>query len=120
MERIQFITHQGKRILYLDFSSCKAEEVNELMEKAKPVFKAEPLNSILVLDNTTNTHFTPETTKLLGEFMEHNKPYVKAAAVFGASGLLKIVLGGAQRASNRTLNVCETETEAKDWLAGLD
>jgi len=119
MDRISFITHKSKKILFLNFADCKPEEVISVMEKAKPVFAAQALDSVLVMDNVTNTHFNPDTVKALGEFMAHNKSYVKAAAVFGASDMLKIVLKGGERASQRQLQIFDTEEQAKDWLVAL-
>ena len=117
MERVRFITHKGKRILYVDFSDCKVPEALALMEKAKPVFASQSLNSILALDNVTNTGFNSEGVKALGEFVKHNKPFVRAVALFGASDMLKIVFNSTERNSNRTFPLFDTEEEAKDWLA---
>jgi hypothetical protein len=116
MEKYQFITYKGKRILYIDFSNCKSEEVIELFEKSKPVFKSQPPNSVLVLDNITNARFNTEVMKGLGEFMLHNKPYVRAAAIIGANDMAKVMLLGGERAAKRSLEVFDTELAAKDWL----
>jgi hypothetical protein len=116
MERVRFITHKGKRILYVDFSNCKSAEAIALLDQARPVFASQPLGSVLALDNVTNTGFSPEGVKALGEFVLHNKPYVRAAALFGATDMLKVILNGTERKSNRSFPIFDTEEEAKDWL----
>jgi hypothetical protein len=51
------------------------------------------------------------------EFTKHNKPYVKASAVVGISGIKKIIFHAVMLFSGRKIHACDTLEQAKDWLA---
>ncbi len=117
MERIRFIQHKGKEILFLDFSACKAGEVLLVIDKAAPVIAGRPEKSLLTLSNVTNARFDDTVSQRMKEFTAHNKPFVKAAAVVGITGLKKIVFEAVMLFSKRKLHAFETVEQAKDWLA---
>ena len=48
-ERIQFIQHQDKEILLLDFSDSRTDEVLRIIEAAKKVIRSRPESSLLTL-----------------------------------------------------------------------
>ena len=50
------------------------------------------------------------------QFSAHNKPYVKAAAVVGITGLKKIIFGAVMAFSRRNLESFEDMEQAKRWL----
>jgi hypothetical protein len=117
MERVRFIRHRDKEILFLDFSACKAGEVLLVIDKAKPVIAARPEKSLLTLSDVTNARFDDTVSQRMKEFTVHNKPFVKAAAVVGITGLKKIVFEAVMLFSQRKLHAFETIEQAKDWLA---
>jgi hypothetical protein len=47
MDRVRFITHQGKQILFMDAMNCGAEEVIELLTEVQRTVTAQPRNSVL-------------------------------------------------------------------------
>jgi len=47
-ERIRFISHEGKRILFVDFSKCSAQEV-EKISLVPDYVTAEPRGLVLIL-----------------------------------------------------------------------
>jgi hypothetical protein len=55
-------------------------------------------------------------SKVLKEFTTFNKPYVKAGAVLGASGLLKFEFDIVTKFSGRILARFDNPEEAKNWL----
>ncbi len=83
MERVRFIRHSDKEILFLDFSSCKPGEVFLVIDKAKPVIAGQPEKSLLTLSDVTNARFDDTVSQRMKEFTAHNKAFVKAAAVVG-------------------------------------
>ena len=117
MERVQFIRHKDKEILFLDFSECKAEEVVLIIDKAKSVIARQPEKSLLTLSNVTNARFDDTVSQRMKEFTAHNKPFVKAAAVVGVTGLKKIVFEAVMLFSKRKIHAFATIEQAKDWLA---
>jgi hypothetical protein len=116
MERINFITHQGKQILVLDFSNSKPDEVLRTIEQAKGVISKQPPNSLLTLTNTTGTRFDDEVTAQMKAYAAHNKPYVRAGAAIGITGLRKIIFDAILLFSSRKLATFDTIEAAKDWL----
>jgi len=116
MERIRFVQHNGKEILFLDFSECKAGEVPALIAESKTVIRTKPANSLLTLTDVTNTRFDDNVTAGMKEFAAHNKPYVKAAAVVGITGLKKILFDAVMVFSKRKIHAFDSVEQAKAWL----
>ncbi len=117
MERVRFIRHNGKEILFLDFSECKAGEVLLVIDRAKPVIAARPGKSLLTLSDVTNARFDETVSQRMKEFTAHNKPFVKAAAVVGIAGLKKILFEAVMLFSKRKIHAFETIEKAKNWLS---
>ncbi len=117
MERIQFIQHKGKQLLYLDLVNAKSTEVVQLVKDATPVIAAQPEKSLRTLTNVTNMAFNSEATEALKQFTKHNKPYVIAGAVVGVTGLKQIIYNAVLKFSGRNLVAFDTLDEAKNWLA---
>ena len=116
MERVNFITHQNKQILHIDFSNSKPDEVLRVIEQAKAVIKKQPPNSVLTLTDSTGTRFDDEVTKSMKEYAAHNKPYVRAGAAIGITGLRKIIFEAILLFSSRKLATFDSIDAAKDWL----
>jgi predicted RND superfamily exporter protein len=117
MGRINFIEQRGKRILFLDFSDCHIDEVLKTIEEARQVIKVQAENSLLTLSDVTDARFNTEVTRAMKELTEHNKPYVKAAAVVGITGMKKIIYDAITKLSKRNIATFDDLESAKDWLA---
>lgn len=115
-EKIRFIHHEGKKILYLDFSRSKAEEVLQTIGAAKKVIAAHPEKSLLTLTDVTDARFNEAVTREMKEFAAHNRPYVRAAAVVGITGLKKIIFDAVVAFSQRKLSAFDDLEQAKQWL----
>ena len=116
MSRVKFIIHKGKEILFIDFSNCKVEEIKPITEEAKAIIAVQPPNSLLTLTDVTETRYNHEATKTLKEYVAHNRPYVKFAAVIGVTGLKKVVYDGISMFAKRKLALFNSIEIAKDWL----
>ncbi len=117
-ERVKFIKHQDRDILYLDFSNSKTDQVLKIIEDAKEVIRTKPEKSILTLTDVTNARFNDAVGESMKQFAAHNKPYVKAGAVIGITGLKKIIFGAVMAFSKRNLESFDDIEEAKRWLVG--
>jgi hypothetical protein len=117
MERVRFITHQGKKILLIDFSNSAPKEVIEVIEQAKSVIKTQPLGSLLTLTDTTGTRFNEEVSVKMKEYAAHNKPYVRAGAAVGITGLRKIIFNATLLFSRRNITTFDDLEAAKNWLS---
>jgi hypothetical protein len=115
-ERVKFIKHQERDILLLDFSNSGAEEVLKIIEDAKKVICTKPPNSLLTLTDVTNARFNEEVGEGMKQFTAHNKPYVKAGAVVGITGLKRIIFGAVMTFSKRKLESFDDVEQAKCWL----
>jgi hypothetical protein len=117
MDRVVFIKHNGKELLYLDFSNCKPIDVFLVIDEAKKTIRTRPENSVLTLTDVTNMRFDDRVTQQMKEFTTHNKPYVRAAAVVGVEGVKKIILNAVMLFSKRKFHTFDTVDSAKNWLA---
>jgi hypothetical protein len=116
-ERVTFIEHKGKEILYLNLSDCSSEVYLETIEQAKGIIRNKPENSLLVLTYMSNSENTqPEVFHNLRYFVKNNKPHVKASAIIGVNGVHKMLVESLQQSTGRVFGIFEDEEEAKDWL----
>ena len=116
MARVEFIKHNGKEILFLDFSNCKPGDVFVIIEEAKRTIRTRPENTVLTLTDVTNMRFDEQVSEQMKSFTAHNKPYVKAAAVVGVEGIKKIVLNAVMLFSKRKFHTFDNRESAKAWL----
>ncbi len=116
MERVKFIDHKGKRILHLDFTNARADEVVHIIREAKGVIAKQPAQSIRTLTDVTDLKFNTDAAEAMKEFASHNKPYVAAAAVVGVTGLKKIIYNAVVKFSGRNLVAFDSIGQAKEWL----
>lgn len=121
MERVQFITYKGKRILVEDFSLlAPGSEFNHAIKKAKKLIAAEPKNSVLALFDSTNSSITADMLHQINEFTKANRPFIKKCATVGVNGLLQVALAKVSSYSNREFILCDTREEALDYLASIE
>jgi len=116
MKRVKYLYHNGRPILFLDFSGCNVEDFHISIKEAEKLIRAEPPNSILTLTDVTGAKYNLEVTKALKEFAIGNKPFVKAGAVVGLDALKKIIYNSIMHVSGRNLLAFDNIEKAKDWL----
>lgn len=116
MERVRFMQHNSKEILFINFSQCKTDEISAIIDKSKAVIRARPEHSLLTLTDVTDMRFDDKVSQQMKEFTSHNKPYVRAAAVVGITGLKKILFGAIMAFSKRKLHAFDSSEQAKAWL----
>jgi hypothetical protein len=118
MERVAFTTYKGKKILVEDFTAMKGSpEFFDQLKYAQNTIAAEPAKSVLAVFDVTNTHYNTEMLSAVKDFTKANSPFVKAAAVVGIEGLLKIALTAVGTASGRPFITFPDRQAAMDWLA---
>ena len=82
MERVKFIEHREKKILHIDLSDCSVELALQIIEESKKIMRQQLENSVLTLTDINNDNaFIPDLFHAMREFVQHNKPYVRASAV---------------------------------------
>ena len=118
MDRVRFITHQGKQILFIDITNCAAEEVIELLTEVQRIVTAQPPKSVLTLSDLTGAQFSRATITRMKEVAVFDRPYVKRAAFVGAQSLPKVFYEALKTFSQREFRKFKTQEEAMDWLVG--
>lgn len=118
MDRAGFIEHRGVRILLLDFSRVMdSDTALAAIAQAKRVIALQPHDSLLTLTNVEGSHFDSTVVTALRELVEHNRPYVRAGAVVGLSGLMRVVFSTLIRLTGRNIRAFDDLDAAKDYLA---
>jgi len=101
----------------MDFSKlANTEEIKSVISESVRHIRVQPKESLLTLTIIEDMHFSNEIKDLFSEFMKGNKPYVKAGAVVGLSGLQQIVYNGLMKITGRDIRSFSNELIAKDWL----
>ncbi len=116
MDRVRFITHEGKQILFIDVTNCAAEEVIELLTEVQHTVTAQPPKSVLTLSDLTGARFSRSAVTRMKEVAVFDRPYVKRAAFVGAQSLPKVFYEALKTFSQREFRKFKTREEAKDWL----
>ncbi len=117
MGRVELLEHAGKRIVAIDFSHCGPAQLGPLFDEAKKLIAAQGTGAALTLTDVTETRFDDEISKSFKTYLEHNKPFVKAAAVLGLSGLRKALFTAINVAVRRDVRPFDDRESALTWLA---
>jgi hypothetical protein len=119
MSKIQHLVHDRKPIFHMDFSNMKnSTEIKSLISESVRYIRVQPPASLLTLTNIQGMHFSNEIKELFTDFVKGNKPYVKAGAVIGMSGMQQIVYNGLMKVTGRDIKAFSNAEDAKNWLAG--
>lgn len=117
VSRIAFIEHQGHRILQVDFSGLRRhEDALPVFEEVRALVETQPLGSVLSLTDVSGSAFDPQIIEALKDLAVHNRPYVRAAAVTGAAGVLQVALAIVNQFSDRKIASFTDVERAKEWL----
>ena len=116
MDRVRFITHQGKQILLTDLTNCAAEEVIELLTEVQRIVTVQPRKSVLTLGDFTGAEFSRAAVTRMKEVAVFDRPYVKRAAFVGAESLPEVFYEALKTFSQREFRKFKTREEAMDWL----
>ncbi|WP_420580361.1 hypothetical protein [Reichenbachiella sp.] len=119
---IQHITHEGKAIMYADYSACKQsdQQLALLEEVAVEIAKTpEPTLLLVSYEGVSGGIAYMNRLKELGNtvFKEH----MKCSAVLGINGIKKILFNGYNRATGATnVSAFDSRDEALDWLVKFE
>lgn len=119
MSKPQLVVHNGKSIYHMDFSNLHdPAEIENVIKESIRYIRLQPPTSVLTLTNIQGMHFNTEIKGLFNDFIKGNKPYVKAGAVIGISGMQQILYNGLMKVTGRDIKAFEKAEEAKNWLTG--
>ncbi len=117
MSFVQKTNHQGKQILIFDFALKDKETVFKILEEGKTEVAKHPLSSLYVLTDVSGLRFNTDISEAFKDFAAHNKPYIKASALVGITGLQKIAYTAIMTFTKRNIPIFPTREEALNWLA---
>jgi hypothetical protein len=117
MERIRFITHEGKKILELDLARCSAAELEKVVRGLPDYVTAEPLASVRMLVDFSGASFDAEALRTMKETAIFNKAHIRKTAWIGAESLPESHRDEVSKYSRREFPVFRERGEALEWLA---
>lgn len=120
MERVEFITHRGKQVLFINLAGCTPAEVMETCERVVDVVSSQPRGSVLLVADFTGAQLDREAVTLLKEGATRDKPFVRHAAWVGTSGIPETLMKSIVNFSTRKLTPFETVDQALDWIVTAD
>jgi hypothetical protein len=115
-DRIRFITHQGKRILFVDCSQLSADDLEKMSQLVPSYVSAEPKGSLLLLADFTGAHFDRDAIERMKQNTVYDRPYLKRSAWYGTDTLPHVFYEHLKNFSKRDLPTFKTREEALDWL----
>lgn len=115
-DRIRFFDHEGKRILLVDFSNCKASEVEEISRKVPDYVTTQPRGSVLILTNFSGASFDKDALRSMKESAVFDKPFVKKSALIGTETFPRQLYEDIKSFSRRELPIFTDRDEALAWL----
>jgi hypothetical protein len=117
MQRARYVSHNGRRVLYVDYSGIRSvEELESAAQAATCLVQAEPPDSVLALLDLTGVPFGLRIVRMLGEAAAANVDFVKARAVVGLPDAARPAVGAVADFSGRPLEIFADEAAALDWL----
>jgi hypothetical protein len=116
LERIRFITHEGKQILFVDFSYCSVSETEETARAVPDYVTVQPLGSVLLLVDFTEAAISLESIRTMQQNAIFDKPYIKRSAWMGTSSLPDSFRLELSNYSRREFPVFQSRREALQWL----
>jgi hypothetical protein len=116
MERLRFIKHRDKDILFVDFKGCTAQDVADVATRVRDLITQKPKGSMLVLADYTGAKFDKDAITALKEAAAFDRPHVKRSAIIGAESLPKVYYDALRTFSRREFPTFATREEALEWL----
>ena len=116
MERIRVITHQGQRILLVDCTGCKADEIARIADQVPKTLAQEPSGSVLLLADFSHSELSRETIERIKIAAVFNRPHLKRSAWVLTGNLPKPALDVVEKFSTREIPIFGNREQALDYL----
>jgi hypothetical protein len=117
MANAGFETFQGKQIFFIDFRDAQPAQTLATSADAQAKIAKCPPSSVLTLTDITNAVVDDHVTDAMKSLAKANKPFVKAAAVVGVTGLRKVIFNMIILFTRRQMSLFDNHDAAKKWLA---
>ncbi|MGD0507376.1 MAG: hypothetical protein ABSA27_06250 [Terriglobales bacterium] len=115
-DHIKFIEHQGKQILFLDFSHASAHEMQLLLVHVRVMVAQHSRESLVTLADYTGATVDHAVATRIKEVLTLDRPFVKKTAWVGTESIPHAFMENFQSFSQREIATFKTREEAMDWL----
>ena len=115
-DRIRWIEHKGKSILFLDYSDLHGDEYIKTIKETEDFIINLGNYDLLVLNDITNSYADKFSYEAGKETAEKIKPYVRKDAIVGLTTVKETLLKVIGMFSDLVIKPFDTIEEAKDWL----
>lgn len=120
-ERIRFIEHKGKRILFHDLSNIQnPRDALPAVAQSRTIVAQQPPKSLLTLTYVRGSRFNREIIEALKDLVVHNGPFVKHGVIVGLAGLQRVIYVTVTQLTGRRLPTFESVEEGLDWLTAQE
>lgn len=120
MKKPEIIRHNGKEIIYLNFSNIKKkDQIIDLEVAGGELIQQQKFNTALVLTNMENMYFNNEIRTVFIQIAKENAPNIKGAAVIGLYGLISYMYKGFLIATGRNIKLFKSKEEALEYLTSF-
>jgi len=118
-DRVKWLEHKGKKILYANYSNLKEKEVLEVYEAKKEEalkYASSTNEALLVLSNTENVQVTKRTKDGYRKLRAATKDISIFSAVIGADINVELTIK-ILSIFHKKIHFAKNLDEAKEWLA---
>lgn len=115
---VEFIQHEGRRVLFMNFSVEKdtAVVVKSIVEARSFVASLPRRKELLTLVNVSRTRFDEAVLKAFRELATHDEPWEIAVAVYGLKGVGLIAFRAQNLLTGGRMRGFAERGEALLWL----
>jgi len=116
--RSQWIEHNGKKILYQDFSKLfyNSTAVKTELAEVQEIVKAQPKDSVLILTDMRDTNIGSDLLPAMNDASAATKAYVRKTAVLGVTGVKRTLADLLTSLTGQPLKYFDNMEDAKHWL----
>ena len=114
-----WIEHNGKKILYQDFSKnfYNSAAVKAVLAAVQQIVMAQPTSSVRVLSDFRDTNVGTDLLSAMNTASAATKAHVYKTAVLGVSGMKRKLADLLTAMTGQPLRYFDDLEEAKSWLA---
>lgn len=116
MERVRFIPHRDKQVLFVDMTNCTPADALQVSDQVQALVTAQPKDSVLILVDLTGARFDKNALDRMKKAAAYDRPHVKRSAMIGGGKQEKTLKQALKFFSQREYTSFETKEEALDWL----
>ena len=119
MKELSKFEYKGKEIFLMDVSHFRLHERAEfktIVDHAKKIIQGQPLKSVLIITDISDTNFDTDIVQTFKEYAKHNNPYIKASALVGLSGMQKVIFYAVKTFTGRDFYLAKNFEDAQEWL----